>query len=108
TAAQGSVQTIVRGGGTLEAGDGQDIELPADVKITEFLVKNGQEVKEGDPVAKIDRVSAATAITEVRTSMAAVEKQMETYSDEKSASTVTAPAGGRVKAIYANPGDSVA
>ena len=108
TAAQGSVQTTVRGGGTLEAGDGQDIELPADVKITEFLVKNGQEVKEGDPVAKIDRVSAATAITEVRTSMAAVEKQMETYSDEKSASTVTAPAGGRVKAIYANPGDSVA
>lgn len=104
---EGSVQATVRGGGTLEAGDGEDIELPPDVKITEFLVKNGQEVKKGDPVAKIDKVSALTAVTEVRTSMAAVEKQMETYSDEKSASTVTAPAGGRVKAIYANPGDSV-
>ncbi len=103
----GSVQATVRGGGTLEAGDGEDIELPLDVKITEFLVKNGQEVKKGDPVAKIDKVSALTAVTEIRTSMAAVEKQMETYSDEKSASTVTAPAGGRVKAIYANPGDSV-
>ena len=105
---EGSVQAIVRGGGTLEAGDGEDIELPLDVKITEFLVKNGQEVKKGDPVAKIDKVSALTAVTEIRTSMAAVEKQMETYSDEKSASTVTAPAGGRVKAIYAGPGDSVA
>lgn len=104
---EGSVQAIVRGGGTLEAGDGEDIELPSEVKITEFLVKNGQEVKKGDPVAKIDKVSALTAVTEIRTSMAAVEKQMETYSDEKSASTVTAPAGGRVKAIYANPGDSV-
>lgn len=104
----GSVQATVRGGGTLEAGDGEDIELPAEVKITEFLVKNGQEVKKGDPVAKIDKVSALTAVTEIRTSMAAVEKQMETYSDEKSASTVTAPAGGRVKAIYAGPGDSVA
>ena len=104
----GSVRAAVHGGGTLEAGDGEDIELPAEVKITEFLVKNGQEVKKGDPVAKIDKVSAGTAITEIRTSMAAVEKQMETYSDEKSASTVTAPAGGRVKAIYANPGDSVA
>lgn len=103
-----SVQATVRGGGTLEAGDGEDIELPAEVKITEFLVKNGQEVKKGDPVAKIDKVSALTAVTEIRTSMAAVEKQMETYSDEKSASTVTAPAGGRVKAIYAGPGDSVA
>ena len=102
-----SVQATVRGGGTLEAGDGEDIELPVDVKITEFLVKNGQEVKKGDPVAKIDKVSALTAVTEIRTSMAAVEKQMETFSDEKSASTVTAPAGGRVKAIYANPGDSV-
>lgn len=105
---EGSVQATVRGGGTLEAGDGEDIELPLDVKITEFLVKNGQEVKKGDPVAKIDKVSALTAVTEIRTSMAAVEKQMETFSDEKSASTVTAPAGGRVKAIYANPGDSVA
>ena len=105
---EGSVQATVRGGGTLEAGDGEDIELPAEVKITEFLVKNGQEVKKGDPVAKIDKVSALTAVTEIRTSMAAVEKQMETYSDEKSASTVTAPAGGRVKAIYAGPGDSVA
>ena len=104
---EGSVQATVRGGGTLEAGDGEDIELPAEVKITEFLVKNGQEVKKGDPVAKIDKVSALTAVTEIRTSMAAVEKQMETFSDEKSASTVTAPAGGRVKAIYANPGDSV-
>lgn len=107
TVKEGSVQATVRGGGTLEAGDGEDIELPPDVKITEFLVKNGQEVKKGDPVAKIDKVSAMTAITEIRTSMAAVEKQMETFSDEKSASTVTAPAGGRVKAIYANPGDSV-
>ena len=107
TVKEGSVQATVRGGGTLEAGDGEDIELPVDVKITEFLVKNGQEVKKGDPVAKIDKVSALTAVTEIRTSMAAVEKQMETYSDEKSASTVTAPAGGRVKAIYANPGDSV-
>ena len=104
---EGSVQATVRGGGTLEAGDGEDIELPAEVKITEFLVKNGQEVKKGDPVAKIDKVSALTAVTEIRTSMAAVEKQMETFSDEKSASTVTAPAGGRVKAIYAGPGDSV-
>lgn len=105
---EGSVQAIVRGGGTLEAGDGEDIELPAEVKITGFLVKNGQEVKKGDPVAKIDKVSALTAVTEIRTSMAAVEKQMEIDSDEKSASTVTAPAGGRVKAIYAGPGDSVA
>ena len=107
TVKEGSVQATVRGGGTLEAGDGEDIELPAEVKITEFLVKNGQEVKKGDPVAKIDKVSALTAVTEIRTSMAAVEKQMETFSDEKSASTVTAPAGGRVKAIYAGPGDSV-
>ena len=107
TVKEGSVQATVRGGGTLEAGDGEDIELPPEVKITEFLVKNGQEVKKGDPVAKIDKVSALTAVTEIRTSMATVEKQMETFSDEKSASTVTAPAGGRVKAIYANPGDSV-
>ena len=91
----------IKGYQVLEAGDGEDIELPAEVKITEFLVKNGQEVKKGDPVAKIDKVSALTAVTEIRTSMAAVEKQMETFSDEKSASTVTA------RSAYGNASSSL-
>ena len=103
----GSIRTAVHGGGTLDAGDPEDVEIPRDVKITEFLVKNGDEISEGDALAAVDKVSVMTAITEVRESMAAVEKQMESVKDEKAATTVAATAGGRVKTVYAREGDRV-
>ena len=107
TARVSSIRTAVHGGGTLEAGDAEDVEVPYDVKITEFLVKNGDMVSEGDPLAEVDKVSVMTAITQVRDSMEIVAGQIESYSDEKADTTVTATAGGRVKAVYAKKGDRV-
>ena len=106
-AAMGSIRTAIHGGGTLEAGDPQDISVPKDVKITEFLVKNGDFVSEGDPLAAVDKVSVMTAITEVQDSMSAVRKQITAVSDEKAATEVSATAGGRVKLVYAKEGDRV-
>ena len=103
----GSIRTAIHGGGTLEAGDPEDISVPKDVKITEFLVKNGDFVQEGDPLAAVDKVSVMTAITENQDSMSTVRKQMETYSSEKAATEVSATAGGRVKLVYAKEGDRV-
>lgn len=106
-AAMGSIRTAIHGGGTLEAGDPQDISVPKDVKITEFLVKNGDFVSQGDPLAAVDKVSVMTAITEVQDSMSAVRKQITAVSDEKAATEVSATAGGRVKLVYAKEGDRV-
>ena len=106
-AATGSIHTTIHGGGTLKAGDPEHIEIPKDVKITEFLVKNGDFVSEGDALAAVDKVSVMTAITEVQSSMATVRKQMETYASEKAATEVSAAAGGRVKLVYAKAGDRV-
>ena len=102
-----SISTAIHGGGTLEAGEPENITLPKDVKITEFLVKNGDMVSEGDALAAVDKVSVMTAITEIRDSMSTVEKQMESYSNEKAATEVSAAAGGRVKLVYAREGDRV-
>lgn len=102
-----SIQSAIHGGGTLEAGEPEDITIPKDVKITEFLVKNGDMVSEGDALAAVDKVSVMTAITEIRDSMSTVEKQMESYSNEKAATEVSAAAGGRVKLVYARVGDRV-
>ncbi len=106
-AAVSSIQSAIHGGGTLEAGEPEDITIPKDVKITEFLVKNGDMVSEGDALAAVDKVSVMTAITEIRDSMSTVEKQMESYSSEKAATEVSAAAGGRVKLVYAKEGDRV-
>ena len=102
-----SIRTAIHGGGTLEAGENEDITLPADVKIEEFLVKNGDMVSEGDPLAIVDKVSVMTAITEVQDSMSQVRKQMDKVSDEKAETEVSASAGGRVKLVYAKEGDRV-
>ena len=103
----GSVSSAVHGGGTLEADTPEDVELPKNVKITEFLVKNGDMVKKGDPVAQVDKVSVMTAITQIQDSMSTVEKQMEAARDEKADTTIAATAGGRVKEVYGKAGDRV-
>ncbi|MBQ2927824.1 MAG: HlyD family efflux transporter periplasmic adaptor subunit [Oscillospiraceae bacterium] len=107
TVEPGSVTSSLRGGGTLKTGDARDVTLPASVKITEFLVKNGQEVSEGTPVAVVDPVSVMNAIVEVTDTMEILQKQMESARNETVSSQVTATAGGRVKEVYAQAGDSV-
>lgn len=106
-ASVGSIRAAIHGGGTLEAGDPENINIPVDVKIEELYVKNGDFVQEGDPLAAVDKVSVMTAITEIQNSMSTVRKQMESAANEKAATEVSATAGGRVKLVYAKEGDRV-
>ena len=106
-ASVGSIRAAIHGGGTLEAGDPEDINIPVDVKIEELYVKNGDFVQEGDPLAAVDKVSVMTAITEIQSSMSTVRKQMESAANEEAATEVSATAGGRVKLVYAKEGDRV-
>ena len=101
------IPQVLRGGGTLVNKAEQEVNIPTGVKITEFLVKNGDTVKSGDPVARVDKVSVMTAITNVADTMDYLREELEDSRDEKVDSTVAATAGGRVKAIFAQEGDSV-
>lgn len=107
TVSTGSIRTDLHGGGTLESSEEEAITLPADVKIVKFLVKNGDTVTEGTPLAEVDRVSLMTAITEIEASMESLQKQIEALGEETAATTISAPAGGRVKEVYAEVGDNV-
>ena len=49
TVVEGSISTAIRGGGTLSVEDTEEIRIPTGIKITEFLVKNGDRVTEGTP-----------------------------------------------------------
>ena len=107
TVSTGSVSSAIHGGGTLEAGDAEDVTIPSGVKITEFLVKNGDVVAEGTPLASVDKVTVMTAITEVEDTLSYLKEEMEDARDETVSSYVSATAGGRVKAVYAEAGDDV-
>ena len=107
TVEKGTLESSLRGGGTVNADGAEDVTIPSGVKITEFLVKNGDYVTAGTPVATVDKVSVMTAITELNDTLDYLREELEDARDEKVASTITATAGGRVKKVFAQAGDSV-
>ena len=107
TAQCGSIDTRLLGGGQLAEEDAVTIEVPAAVKLTKFLVTNGQAVSEGDPIANVDRVTVMTAIKEVQETMDILAEEIEAEKEKDADETVTALVGGTVKILYAEKGESV-
>ena len=103
----GSINTELIGGGTLTEEDAVTISVPAAVKLTEFLVSNGQMVTEGTPIASVDRVTVMTAISQVQETLEYLSEEIEDAGDISTTEKVNALAGGTVKILYAEEGDSV-
>ena len=107
TVATGSINTELIGGGTLAEDDAVNVLIPSEVKLTGFLVSNGDTVTEGTPIASVDRVTVMTAITQVQETLEYLDEQIGEASDTDSETDVTALAGGTVKILYAEEGMSV-
>jgi len=107
TVKSGSIASVLKAGGTLTAGNAMDVKLPSGVKITDFLVKNGDYVTSGTPVATVDKVTLMNAIVKVQESMDYLRDEISNASNDTIKSTISAPAGGYVKKIFAKAGDSV-
>jgi len=107
TVSTGSINTELIGGGTLAEDDAVTISVPSGVKLKEFLVSNGDAVTEGTAIATVDRVTVMTAISQVQETLEYLSEQIEEASDVDSEESVTALAGGIVKILYAEEGESV-
>ena len=107
TVQMGSIDTELIGGGQLAEEDAISVKIPASVKLTRFLVTNGQTVTEGEAIAAVDRVTVMTAIAEVQDTLDILAEKIEEESEKDTDSTVTALAGGTVKILYAEKGESV-
>ena len=103
----GSIDTALVGGGTLAEEDARPVSVPAAVKLTEFLVSNGDAVTEGTPIAAVDRVTVMAAITQVQETLEYLSEQIEEAKDMSTTEKVTALAGGTVKILYAEEGENV-
>ena len=103
----GSITTSLYGGGTLSYEKAVEVTLPEGVKIKEFLVENGQQVIEGDPLALVDRASVMSAITEVQEAMDLLLAESANLPAPKATTQLTAKAGGLVKQVFAKKGDRV-
>lgn len=107
TAAYQAIDTQIIGGGQISSEAAIQLKIPENVKLTQYLVDNGDVVLEGDPIANVDKVSVMTAITEVQDTLDYLSDKIASVSDEEASSYVKALAGGTVKEIYAEEGESV-
>ena len=107
TVSAGSIDTELIGGGTLTQEDAVTISVPAAVKLTEFLVSNGDTVTEGTAIASVDRVTVMTAITQVQETLEHLSEEIEAAGEITTTEKVNALAGGIVKLIYAEEGEAV-
>ena len=103
----GSIHNELIGGGQLSEEDAVTVSVPAAVKLTEFLVSNGQTVTAGTPIAAVDRVTVMTAISQVQETLEYLSEQIAEASTTTTTENVTALAGGTVKILYAEEGESV-
>ncbi len=107
TVEKGEISSVLIGAGTLSQEASADINIPSTVKLTKFLVSNGDRVKKGDALASVDRVTLMQTISEVQETMDYLAKKMEEAKDSSTTDKVIAQTAGTVKNIYAEDGDDV-
>ncbi len=106
-AVSGEIKDDLAGGGMLTAEDPVKVEVPEGIEITEFLVENGEHVEEGQPIAKVDRVTLMEALLNIQTSLEDVSDDMQAAADTATARNLNNQTAGRVKAVYTQAGDDV-
>ena len=97
TVTTGSIHNELIGGGTLAEEEAVVISVPSAVKLTKFLVSNGDAVTAGTPLAAVDRVMVMKAISEVQETLEYLSQQIEKANQTGNEESVTALAGGTVK-----------
>lgn len=102
-----TIKTQLIGGGQLAGSSTEEITIPAEVKLTAYLVGNGDAVKEGDPIARVDKVSVMAALQEVQETLDYLAEEIADAANASRAETVTAHAGGLVKILYGEAGEDV-
>ena len=106
-AERGTIRKKLSGTGTLTEQEAQAVSVPQGVKVTEYLVENGQFVTAGEAVARVDKVSVMETISTVREAMTETAKEIESARSKSGSTAISAPAAAKVKAVYASKGDSV-
>ncbi len=95
------------GGGALTGREAISLTVPQNVKLTEFLVENGDTVAPGDPIAKVDRVTVMEALADAQEKIEALTQELEEARKESPDVELSAPRG-TVKQVFAQPGDDAA
>ena len=106
-AERGSVSTTVSGSGTLANVDEEEIKLPAGVVIDEVLVKANEKIREGDPIAELDKASLLSAMENMQSELSSLDSEIFSARSDEVKNYITSGVEGTVSKIYAISGDLV-
>lgn len=103
----GTLQKTVSGSGTLRSGSDTAVLAPVDLGVTSVTAAAGDSVKAGDVIANIDASTLASYISALRSEIKSLDRTINSLSsDSDSYDVITSTLAGRVKAVYAQAGDS--
>lgn len=108
TAERGSVARELITGGTVADSDSRSVTLAGAVELTGWAVSEGDYVEAGQLIATVDKVSVLAAIEDVNDLIKTIDSAIQSSRYDTVDSAIRAPREGRVKAIYAEAGKSVA
>lgn len=94
--------------GTIADTGSSTLSLAGSITVEQWQVKAGDYVQAGEVLATIDKNSALAAIAQLYELTRQLDSAIEASRSESFPTTVTAPVSGRVKAIFAQSGQSVA
>lgn len=107
-AERGSITRELISGGTVSDSGSRSVTLPGTIKLTGWAVSESDYVEEGQLIATVDKSSVLAAIEDVSDLIASIDSTIESSRYDTVDSAIRAPREGRVKAIYAEAGVSVA
>lgn len=106
--APGTIHALVSGSGLLEQEDTEKITVPAGVSVDEVVAESGDLVQTGDLLAKVDMASVMNALSQTQEQLKTLDKSIREAKDDTAANRITAGVSGRLKKVFAEPGDDVA
>lgn len=107
TAEIADIDSVFQGSGTLTDSDAEAITVPDTVEVLGYTVRNGDSVKAGDALVKVDRSSVMETIASLQSAMDDLDAEIQSAKSDAIDSTLTATAAGRVMKIYAESGVDV-
>lgn len=107
-ASAGSLSQQVISTGSLNLPQVENVKAPLDIEAEVILVQAGDAVEAGTPLLSLDKDKIEETIKTLETGIAALDSEILSLAvKESDTKSLTAGAAGRVKAIYAAPGESI-
>lgn len=103
----GGVDQVLKSSGVLANATEEAVSIPGDIEVTSYLVKNGDVVEKGDPIALIKESSVMAAIADLQEMMDELDGEMSDVKEDSISSTIKATVDGTVVKVYATSGTDV-